>query len=111
MTYYDVVLKIGQVWVHEISPHVKYEIVDIVVDEPADEGIYGVYADEYSEGCLVRQHCRLGYCLKDGKPYGWMTGWGLSKPSKIRRFSYVSRRSLRKKVREQMAGSLLVEKL
>ncbi len=110
---HDIVVKVGQVWFNSNYPGETYEIVEIIREDHYDRygyrtSYHRALANRYDEGKLVYRRGQFGPLTSDLKPYGWALGWECA--SAMKKFSYISRRSLRKRMREQMAGSLLTDK-
>lgn len=117
MEYDNIVVEVGQVWYHRNTPEIKYQIVEIVVERHIDA--YGnvsiwsrTFAAKYRNGTLVFSRIGFGELNSNGSPWCWDLGWKLdNKPLKPKKFSRVNPRSLRKRMRDQMAAEALTHRL
>lgn len=102
------VVEVGQTWIHESYPEDTYFIAELEVFHKPDEGgaYYIVLANHFIGGSDMGR-CMLGYTYKNRKPWHWTPGWKLV--SEAKKFSHVSQKALRKRMRERLAGSLLTE--
>ena len=101
----DIVVELGQVWYYD-SPVGKVEYRISLIK---DHGTYGeVFANKYREGRLISDKAFIGYTRRNGSPDLWNARWSCPAP---RKFSRVNQKSLRKRVRDQMAAAVLTHRL
>ena len=109
MSYKGIVVKVGQFWYHTSNPRRQFKITEIVASTSFGayrDAIADIYEDERYVG-----NTRFGGLDFDLAPFAWSFGWmcdNLNAKEKL--FSVVSRKSLRKRLRQQIAASSLTEK-
>ncbi len=112
MIYEGIVIKVGQVWYHPSYPGREYRISEIVParwSTSRELGLWDIKAELYVNG-VSYGISNFGALNSDFSPRGWDNYWQCDNLD-IKGFTRISRKMLRKREREQIAGNILVGKL
>lgn len=99
---YNFPVRVGQFWWDKRCPDVQFEITRI---EPAKNG-NGF--DAYAKMIGTVSSTYFAPLSTDYLPQGWAGGWVYS--NTLKTFSKVNQKTLRKRMREQLAAQLLTER-